>query len=217
MSDWTEFSLAFLAFFASHGIPVRPPVKDHIVALIGARGFTLAYSALSIAVLVWLIGAAGRTPYVELWPRETWQTHVPLSVMSLATIIIALALFRPNPLSFGGANNDAFDPAHPGIVGWFRHPLLVALALWSGAHIVPNGDLAHVILFGTFLAFSILGMKMIDRRKKRMLGDDWRQLTKTAPRIEITPGGVARIALGLGLYGLLIWLHSPVIGINPLP
>ncbi len=217
MSGWLEFALAFLAFFASHAIPVRPGVKSRLVARIGARGFTLAYSTLSLGVLTWLIGAAARAPYVEIWPRVLWQTHIPLSIMALACVIIALALLRPNPLSFGGARNADFDPDHPGIIGWMRHPLLVALALWSGAHIVPNGDLAHVILFGTFFAFSLLGMKLIDRRKSRQLGDDWGRLTKTARRIEITPGGIIRVCLGLGLYAALLMLHAPVIGISPLP
>ncbi|MEJ2021563.1 MAG: NnrU family protein [Maritimibacter sp.] len=217
MSGWLEFALAFLAFFASHAIPVRPGVKSRLVARIGARGFTLAYSTLSLGILAWLITAAQRAPYVEIWPREVWQSYVPLIVMVLVSVIVALTLFRPNPLSFGGANNAAFDPDHPGIIGWMRHPLLVALALWSGAHIVPNGDLAHVILFGTFFAFSLLGMKLIDRRKSRQLGDDWGRLTKTARRIEITPGGIIRVVLGLGLYAALLMLHAPVIGISPLP
>ena len=217
MSGWLEYTLAFTAFFVSHAIPVRPPVKARIVTLIGARGFTLAYSALSVAVLAWLIAAAGRAPFVELWPRVPWQTWVPFFANAGAAIVIALAIARPNPLSFGGARNAEFDPDHAGIVGWLRHPLLAAIGLWAGAHIVPNGDLAHVILFGTFLGFALLGMKMIDRRKRRQLGEDWLRVTQTTRRLEITPGGLARVAAGLALWWLLMALHDPVIGISPWP
>lgn len=217
MTGWEEFIAAFVVFFASHAIPVRPGVKGAIVRLIGARGFSLAYSALSILVLAWLIVAAGRAPHVMLWPWAAWQPWVPFLVNAVAMVILTLGAARPNPLSFGGTCNDEFDPEHPGIVGWMRHPLLVAIGLWAAAHMVPNGDLAHVFLFATFFAFAILGMKMIDRRKRRQMGVEWERLTNSARRIEITPGGIVRIAFGLGLYGLVLWLHSPVIGVSPLP
>jgi len=217
MAGWAAYLLAFAVFFASHAIPVRPAVKARITALIGPRGFTLAYSALSVAVLAWLIVAAGRAPYVELWPRAAWQSWVPFVVNAFAAVIVALAIGRPNPLSFGGTRNAEFAPDHAGIVGWVRHPLLVAIALWAGAHLVPNGDLAHVVLFGTFLGFALLGMRMIDRRKRRQIGADWARLAHTARRLEITPGGLARVAIGLGLWGVVLWLHTPVIGLSPWP
>lgn len=217
MTDWLEYVAAFVVFFASHAIPVRPPVKAWLVARIGRRGFSLAYSALSVAALAWLIAAAGRAPFVELWPRAPWQAWVPFVAAALAAIIITLAIGRPNPLSFGGARNDQFDPDHAGIVGWLRHPLLAAIGLWAAAHILPNGDLAHVLLFGTFLGFAVLGMKMIDRRKRRQLGADWDRLAQTTRRLRITPAGLLRVAAGLAAWWGLMLLHTPVIGFSPWP
>ena len=118
-----------------------------------AAGFTLAYSALSLAVLTWVIGAAGRAPYVPLWQWAPWQNHVVLVVMALVCLLLALSIGRPNPFSFGGARNQDFDPHVPGIIRLHRHPLLLALGLWAFAHTLPNGDLAHVILFGVFGVF----------------------------------------------------------------
>jgi uncharacterized membrane protein len=216
MTGWAEFIAAFVVFFASHVIPIRPGVKGPIVARIGARGFTTLYAILSTVILIWLIVAAGRAPQVMLWEWALWQIHIPLSAMLPATLLITMSLGRPNPLSFGGLHNERFDPDHPGIVGWVRHPLLAALAIWAGAHMVPNGDLAHVILFGLFFGFALLGMRIIDKRKRRLM-PEWQRLTKTARRIEITPGGLVRFAVGCGIYGLLLWLHTPVIGVSPLP
>jgi hypothetical protein len=90
--------------------------------------------------------------------------------------ILASSIARPNPFSFGGAGNDRFDQRQPGIVRWSPHPLLLALALWAAAHVVPNGDQAHVILFGTFTAFAILGDRLIDRRKRREIWAEWQRL-----------------------------------------
>lgn len=64
--DWTEFTLALVLFFLSHAVPLRPPVRPRAEAQLGRRGFPLVYSLLSLAILVWLIVAVGRAPYVRL-------------------------------------------------------------------------------------------------------------------------------------------------------
>lgn len=218
MSGWFEYIAAFVVFFLTHSIPVRPPVKAALVGRIGARGFTMAYSLLSIAVLAWVIVAAGRAPFVPLWDWAPWQNHVTLSVMLVVCILAALAIGRPNLLSFGGRDNDRFDPDHPGLIGWVRHPLLTALMLWALAHIAPNGNLAHVILFGVFAAFAAFGMHIIDRRQKRILGEErWASLTRVRRDIRPTANGVMRVGVAVVVYLLLIALHGPVIGVPPLP
>jgi uncharacterized membrane protein len=217
---WGEYTLAFAAFFATHSVPVRPPFRPWAVARLGPAGFALAYSALSLGVLVWLVGAAGRAPYLGLWDWAPWQNHVVLAVMLPVCLILSLALFRPNPFSFGGARNADFDPGRPGIVRLARHPLLLALALWSGAHIVPNGDLAHVILFGTFAAFAILGTRLVDRRRQREMGRGWHDLRAAVAAGPVAPAltadTVLRLLAGVALYALLLWLHPVVIGVDPL-
>ena len=88
-------------------------------------------------------------------------------------IVIALATFgtaAPNPFAFEG-RSGGFDPEHPGIAGLTRQPLLWALALWSGAHLIANGDLAHVILFGLFFLFSLAGMAIVEGRRRALMGD----------------------------------------------
>lgn len=96
---------------------------------------------MSVAVLAWLIGASGCAPYVQLWAPAPWQSWVVLGAMAGVCLILAVSLRRPNPLSFGGANDAAFDPARPGVLRWVRHPILLALALWSGAHLLGSSHL----------------------------------------------------------------------------
>lgn len=219
--DWAEYALAFGAFFLTHSVPVRPPVRPWLVARLGPAGFGMAYSALSLGVLAWLIGAAGRAPYLPLWPWAAWQNHVVLSAMLPVCLILALAIARPNPFSFGGARNHRFDPARPGIVRLTRHPLLLALALWAGAHLLANGDLAHALLFGTFAGFALLGMGIIDRRKRREMGAAWARLDsarrEAPPRPVSWTGTMLRLGLGVALYAALLRLHPWLFGISPLP
>jgi len=219
---WGEYALAFAAFFLTHSVPIRPPVRPWLVARLGSAGFGIAYSALSLGVLAWLIGAAGRAPFVPLWHWAPWQNHVVLTVMLPVCLILALAIARPNPFSFGGARTESFDPARPGIVRLTRHPLLLALALWAGAHLLANGDLAHVILFGTFAAFALLGMRLVDRRRCREMGAAWNRLDETRrqapllPQPVSWPGAAIRLASGIGLYAALLWLHPWLFGVSPL-
>lgn len=216
LSGWSGFAAAIVAFLLSHSIPVRPRAKAALVSRLGPGGFTLGYSALSIAALGWLIVATRRAPVVQLWDWAPWQNYVTLLAMSVATAVAALAIGRPNPLSFGGAGNERFDPSRPGIVGWFRHPLLVALLLWSLGHLLPNGQLAHVLLFGLFAGFCGLGMRLIDRRNRRRLGEaEWHRLAATPRRFDPTLRGALRLMAGALVFLLLLLLHGPVIGVAP--
>ncbi len=219
---WSEFVAAYAVFFLSNALPVRAPLRPFLQARLGRGGFTLAYSLLSLAALAWLIGAAQRAPHVPLWDWAPWQLRVPLVVMLPVCLLLATSIARPNPLSFGGARNDRFDPARPGIVRLTRHPLLLALALWAAAHVVPNGDLAHVILFGTFAGFALLGGRLVDRRKQRELGAEWHRLrsaiaTAPLPSPALSGSVGLRLSAGLSLYVMLIWLHPVLFGVSPLP
>ncbi|WBU58745.1 NnrU family protein [Paracoccus sediminicola] len=223
MTGWTEFAFALIVFFVSHSQPLRPTVRARLTGWMGRGGFTVSYSILSLAALVWLVGAAGRAPYVELWPRLPWQTHVPLIAMALACLIAAFAVARPNPFSFGGGS-EGFDPDRPGIVRWSRHPLLAAIALWSASHMVPNGDLAHVLLFGIFAGFAALGMRIVDRRKRRLLGGArWKAMWQAVTSSPVIPqpvsvaGMATRALAAIAAYVALLALHPLVIGVSPLP
>lgn len=220
MTGWAEFVAAFGVFFLSHSVPVRPRVKAWLVARVGQGGFTLGYSLLSLAVLVWVIGAAGRAPFVPLWDWAAWQGHVTLAVMLVVCVILGLSIARPNPFSFGGAGNARFDPARPGIVRVTRHPLLLALALWAVGHMVPNGDLAHAVLFGCFAGFAVLGALGIDRRKRREMGPEWGRLNavrrSAGPMPEGWGGAIGRGLLGVLLYALLLGAHPVLFGVAPM-
>jgi hypothetical protein len=99
--------------------------------------------------------SAGRAPYVELWPALAWQRWLPNLAMPAAFVLAACGMGAAQPFTLGGRRADRFDPAEPGLAAVTRHPLLLALALWSGAHLAANGDLAHVVVFGGFFAMSL--------------------------------------------------------------
>lgn len=220
MDGWFEFGAALTAFFLSHAIPVRPPVRPWLISGLGLRGYLVSYSALSVAVLVWLVGAAARAPHIGIIPPEPMLRWVPIVVMPIVCALAIAGLRANNPLSFGGMGHRKFDPKQPGVLAVSRHPILLAAALWAFAHLLVNGDLAHVILFGMMGGFAIIGMGILDRRKKREMGKAWQQAAaqtgvcdlRRLPSIHPLNWMVAA-----GLYGVLLLVHEGVIGLSPFP
>ncbi|MCC5988891.1 MAG: NnrU family protein [Pararhodobacter sp.] len=216
MSGWGGYVAAWAFFLFTHAVPVRPPLRPWLVARLGQGGFTLAYSALSLAALAWLFVAAGRAPHVPLWPTPPMAHWLVLVAMVPACLLLALTLGRPNPLSFAGARNHAFDPARPGLEKHIRHPVLAALLIWALAHLAVNGDLAHALMFGGFALFAALGMAMIDRRRRREMGPDrWRaQIAQMrAARMNLPPAAGMRVLVGLAALAALVALHEWLSGV----
>ena len=175
-----------------------------------------------------MIFAAGRAPYVALWDHALWHRWAVNITMPLALALIVFGTAAPNPFAFEG-RATGFDLAHPGIAGLTRQPLLWGLALWSGAHLLANGDLAHALLFGSFALFSLAGMALVERRRARTMGQaDWGRLiahTSLVPFAALLSGrwhpralpSFRRASLWLLVWVCLWWLHSPVIGVTPAP
>lgn len=142
--------------------------------------------------------------------------------MLVVCLILALAIGRPSPFSLGGSENVAFEPDRPGIVGVMRHPLLAAIAFWALAHVFANGDLAHLIMFGTFAAFAMTGGSIIDRRKKRLMGAEREELRHRVKQSGLSKALLSlmrepiRLLAGAAGYVALIVAHPHLFGVNPI-
>ena len=230
LPGWTELILAIVLFVASHVIPAYPAVRQGLVHHMGKTGYLTAYSALSILMFIWLIVAAGRAPYLALWQFAAWQVWIPNITMPFVCVLLAYGIAAPNPFSIASFSNKAYDPERPGIVGCTRHPVLWAATLWALAHAVPNGDLAHVIVFCMFGALGVFGALIVEARKRRALGvDHWRRLsihTSFVPLVALLSGrwhpslhnlNFFRLVAAVGLYAGFVVLHRPIIGVSPFP
>lgn len=223
---WIELALAMALFLASHRIPAALGVKGRLLATLGPRGYGILFSVASVLLLWWLISAAGRAPFIPLWDQQPWHRWAANIVMPLAIALAIFGVAAPNPFAFEG-RKAGFDPARPGIAGLTRQPLLWSLALWSGVHLLPNGDLAHVLLFGPFLILALVGMPMVERRRRREMGEaEWSRLTAHTGLIPFAallrghwrPRGLpplARTAAMLLTWAAVWHLHEPVIGLWP--
>ncbi len=233
MGGWGEFILAGLVFMSTHAIPATPRLKRFLVAALGSRGYALGFSLLSTGLLFWVIFAAGRAPHVALWPQPGWTRWAVNLVLPLVIALAAFGIAAPNPFAFEG-RATGYDPAHPGIAGLTRQPLLWGLALWAGVHLLANGSLSHALVFGTFLVFSLVGMRMMEARLRRNWGGP--QFDQLAARTSLLPfaallsgrwrpvasrsewhHSLRRLGIAIIAWALIWYLHAPVIGVSPAP
>ena len=169
MNDWFEFILSLVAFLGSHIVPIR--FKDRLTARLGRRGYLALYSLLSLALLLWVIAAAGRAPFIQLWPQPLWSRW-------LVNLVMPVAVFLGATAGLGG--------------------VLTGFTLWACAHLIANGDVAHVILFGLLLTYAVAGLARLRPR--------------LAPRL--TP---LRLLIAVALWAGLYHLHPLITGVSPLP
>ncbi len=225
-----EFWVALIVFMASHSVIARSGLRGLIVQKWGEKTYLTLYSLLSLILLAWLILAAQNAPRTQLWPWLYELYWIPNIFMPLACIFLVSGFVVPNPLSIA-ANRKEFDPERPGfIVALTRHPILWGFFLWSASHVIPNGEYPLIVMFGVFAGFSLVGLKIVDRKRKRELGmEQWDILAKNthavlfasrslwAGRFQFTRYDITGILSGLFVYFLLYSLHETLFGINPMP
>lgn len=214
-----HLALAVTVFLVSHSLTNRTALRRPAEALLGRLGFTLAYSVLSLALLSWIILAYAAAPTWVLWDQARWMRWVPAIAMLPACLALAAGMATPNPFSIGPGGRG-FNPARPGLLRLTRHPLLWGLALWAGAHIVPNGDVAALMVFVPLLLLALVGPKVLDAKRRRTLGARWEDMAALTGRprwIMLREIGLWRLLAGMALYGALIALHPMAIGVSPAP
>lgn len=134
-----------------------------------------------------------------------------------------------NPGAVGFEKLMAADRAPLGIQKVTRHPILWAIAIWAGVHLLANGDMASTIFFGGLLGLSLFGMAHLEARKSAELGAAWQRFAAQSsfvPFAAIVSGRVKmdmreigwnRIAAGAILYLVLLFGHRIAIDVPLLP
>lgn len=172
----TQFLVALLFFLLLHSVPAMPAIRTRLIGLVGRRLYLVLYSLISLLALGWVFHAALRLDYVELWPPSAWQAWVPIILSPIAFFLLFAGLVSPNPGSITLRRGDASAGAITTIT---RHPVLWGFALWAGSHLVPNGDLRSLLLFGAFALFALVGMVTAERRARRRQEAGFAQFART--------------------------------------
>ena len=214
------------AFILLHSLPALPPVRARLIGALGRTAYLALYSLVSTAVIVLVFRTAFSLDYIPLWDAAPWQADVTLALAPAGLFLVIAGLLGRNPFSVtlrpDGARMDA-------IVHITRHPVPLGFALWSFGHVVPNGDLRSLILFGILGLFSLGGIAMQEKRARRRLGSRFEALsaeTSILPLAAVLRGRAgfrpdASLLLSLAITAALTaailgGLHAALIGADPL-
>ena len=187
--------VGLMIFLGVHSVSiVAPGWRAATLARLGERPWKGLYSlasAVGLALIVVGYGMARRDPVVLYTP--------PAALRHLA-LVVMLPVF---PLLFA-----AYLPGR--IRAAAKHPFLVAVKLWAVAHLLANGTLADVLLFGAFLAWAVADRISVKRRS-----------ADEAHEVPAAPPGAANDAIaligGLAVYAVfIVWAHRWIIGVSPL-
>ena len=179
-------------FLATHSISmVNSAWRDRMAARLGEEPWKAAYSVVAIAglaLIVWGYGLARQDPII-LYVPPIWLRHVAM-----------LLLVFVFPLIFA-----AYLPGR--IQAVTKHPMLAATKIWAFAHLLANGTLADVVLFGSFLVWAVADRISLKHREQRPVSG--------APPSKWNDA--IAVALGLALHVAFVrWLHVWLFGVSPI-
>ena len=158
-----SFFSAFATFLLLHSIPALPAVRAGIVARLGRPAYFIGYSLASIAALAWLFSAALSLAYIPLWDLQPWHAAVTFLFAPFGGFLVIAGLLSRNPLSISIRSSEEAGA----ITRITRHPVLWGFAIWASGHIVANGDLRSLLLFGGFVLFALGAIPMTEKRARR--------------------------------------------------
>lgn len=189
----TAFVLGLLLFLGLHSVRVvADDWRSRQIAAHGEKAWKAVYGLVSLAgfvLIVWGYGQARLDPVV-LWQPPAGMRHAAAALTLPAFVLLAAAYVPRN-----------------GIKARVHHPMVAGVKVWAFAHLLANGTLADVLLFGAFLAWSVV-LFAASRRRDRRLGTAYPPGTGGAT--------LATVVLGVGAWALFAFqLHTLLIGVAP--
>lgn len=185
--------LGLVLFLGMHALTMKRDLRARLIERIGAGGYKGLYSAVSIFGFVLLIygyGLQRAAGYTVVWEPPVWTRHLAL-LLNLPIFILLAVGKRPSWL-----------------LSRVKHPMLLAVKIWATAHLLANGDLGSMLLFGSFLAWAVMARISVKRRPE--------EIARSAAMAKVAFGrsDVIAIVSGLALYVVFaLWLHPLLIGV----
>ena len=181
-------------------------VRDRLVARLGSRAYRGAFALSSVIGLVWMIYAYKHVPTVELWGVLLGFRPAAYVLVFIAFILVVIGITTPSPTRVGMESKvGQGTEAARGMVCITRHPFLWGIALWALVHLIINGDLASLILFGSLLVLAVGGALSIDAKRRRNFGEQWIKFAKVTSDIPFAAIAAGRNRLGSALVEIGVW------------
>lgn len=185
--------LGLVVFLGSHSVRIfADPWRTRQIERLGEKRWKFLYSAASLAgfvLIIWGYGMARREPVV-LWAQPVWAVHLAALLTLLAFILFPAAHIPGNHFK-----------------AWVKHPMVVGVGLWAFAHLVANGTLNAMVLFGAFLVWAMVDC-VAALRRDAALGVVYPAGVLSKDLMAVVSGGVVWVMF-------VLWLHGWLIGVRP--
>lgn len=189
----TMLVLGLVLFLGVHSTRiVADGWRSRTIARIGEKPWKGVYaltSVLGFALLVWGYGLARHNPVV-LWTPPAGMAHLSALLMAVALVLLAATYVPGNAIK-----------------ARLHHPMLLSVKLWALAHLLANGNVAHVLLFGAFLLWAVLSFRAA-RARDRAAHTVYPAGTPAGTAITVVVGAAAWAVFAF-------WAHGLLIGIRP--
>ena len=184
------FILGLVLFFGIHMLPFYPEYRALIIEkmdndMVDEEGlYKLVFGVIALLGLGFAGLGKGSMEFIGLWDTPTFFRYVSV-VLILVSFILMVAAYLPN-------NIKRYVP----------HPMLTGVIIWGATHMMVNGDVVSIILFGSFVVYSVVAIILINQRP-----DDKDIAQDTQESIPIEKDA---IVFGIAVAGflLLLWLHE---------
>ncbi|MGI1679529.1 MAG: NnrU family protein [Cellvibrionaceae bacterium] len=132
--------LGLVIFIGIHFVPAIPSLKHSLVSRLSAKGYKGIFSIVALVGFVLIVIGKMNADFVHVYAPLNGAKHIAMTLMLIAFILLPAAHMKGN------------------IKRFTRHPMLWGVVCWSAAHLLANGDLASIIMFGSLGLYSLLGM-----------------------------------------------------------
>jgi len=192
----TLLVLGLVIFLGMHCFSMARASRAAVIERVGEGAYKGIYSLLSVVGIVLIAVGYGQYRaggYIPVWDPPVWTRHLALLLVWVAFVCVAAAYL-------------------PGrIKARLKHPMLAGVKIWALAHLLANGDLGSILLFGSILAWAVAARISVKRR------DVAAQHGGTA-----APAGwrndILAVVIGTAIYlAFVFWLHPWLIGVPVLP
>jgi uncharacterized membrane protein len=182
--------LGLVLFLGVHTLTTQRELRARLIASAGQSGYKIGYalaSTVGLVLIVWGFAQYRATGWIDIWYPPKALKHIAVALMLPAVILVVASYIRGR------------------IYTALKHPMLSGVKLWAMAHLLANGDLGSIVLFGSFLAWAVF-----DRISLRHRADTG------APPIPVGGTGNDLIAMAVGFVAYLALafaFHPVVIGV----
>ncbi|MDD5579730.1 MAG: NnrU family protein [Methylobacter sp.] len=223
-----QLILAALFFIVLHFGVAGTSLRSRVIEKLGENVYRAAFSLLSLLGIIWLAHAYRLAGYIETWGQLAWFKPIAALLMLVAFLLLVLGMTTANPMAVGGENLLMADEPGRGIQRVTRHPFLWGVAVWAFVHLIANGDVASLVLFGSLLVLVLIGMISIDAKRRKACGRHWDSYAATTSIIPFQAIKDGRNTLviaefkawqwvvALILYLTVMHFHQAWFGVSPL-